>query len=108
MRQSPALAVDGRKRISKIGGRHRLGQGWNDRRGASALLRPSHHNPANIVEHGRIMLVEPPAAHVNGAGLVIGMFFEPDHLRFRAQRIARRNRHQKPAPGITEIGDGVQ
>src|SRR5215207_8269804 len=104
----PTLAVDARARITKISGRYQLGEGWNNRRAASLSFTLSHHDPANIVEHRRIMLVEGPAAHVNGAGLAGGMFLEPNHLRFRAQRIARRNWHQKPALGVAEIGYGVQ
>src|SRR5215210_1768860 len=40
-RKVPVLAVDGRARITKISGRYRLGEGWNNRRAASLSSAPA-------------------------------------------------------------------
>src|SRR5215208_5959749 len=46
----PTLAVDGRTRISKIAGRHPLGNRWNTRWDVPSSSALAHHDPAHIVE----------------------------------------------------------
>ena len=80
---------------------HRFG-----RRRADVIL--AHHHPAHIIQHYLIPLVQPARAHIDHAGLAVGILLQPDHLRGRADRIPRIDRLQ-PAPlGIAQIGDGVQ
>ena len=67
-----------------------------------------HHHPAHIVHHGFVALVQATGADIDHPGFAVGVFLQADHLRFRAQRVARPDRPQ-PAPfGIAEIGNRVQ
>ena len=76
------------------------------RGGAGVTL--SHHHPAHVIDDRLAALIGPFRAHIDNATLPVRVLLEPDHLRNGRERIAGKNRLQKPAIGIAEIGDRVQ
>ena len=72
------------------------------------LVAFAHHHPARIVEHRVAGLIEAARAHIDDAGLAVGILLQPDHLRHRIQRVAGIDGFEEAAIGIAEIGHGVE
>ena len=68
----------------------------------------SHHHPAHVFEHRAAVLFGARRAHIDDAGLAVGIFLQPDDFRKRAQRVARIERRAEIASGIAEIGDRIE
>ena len=72
------------------------------------LVALAHHHPAAILEHHLAVLIAAGRAHVDGAGLLVGVLLEPDDLGRRRQRIAGIDGLQEAAVGVAEVGDGIE
>ena len=57
---------------------------------------------------GAAVLLVAGRAHIDDAGLAVGIFLEPDDLGERAQRVAGIDRAAEIAAGVAEIGDGIE
>jgi len=76
--------------------------------GGGSFVALAHHHPAAIFEHDVAMLVAARRAHVDRAGLLVGILLKTDHFRHRGDRIARIDRLHEPAIGIAQIGDRIE
>ena len=108
---------DRRRRRGRSAGRRRrgsrrataaAGRGRGAAGAGAARVALAHHHPADIVDHRLAALVEALRAHIDDAGLPVGVLLEADHLRDRRERVAGIDGLQKPAVGVAEIGDRVQ
>jgi hypothetical protein len=73
-----------------------------------ALVALSHHHPAHVFQHRRAVLLAAARAHIDDAGLAIGILLQPDDLGRGAERVAGKHRGQELAAGVAEIGHGVE
>ena len=71
------------------------------------LIALTDHDPAHIFEHFAAVGLAAGRAHEHDAGLAAGVLLEADHLRDRADGVARIDRGQEPAGRIAKIGHRV-
>ena len=76
-------------------------------RGLRGVVLP-HHDPADIVQHRAVQLVEPGGPDIDHPGLAVRVLLQPDHLGLRPQRVAGPDRRQEPALGIAKVRHRVQ
>ena len=101
--------IDRRAGGAELGGLHALRQLGHFFAGRGRrLVALAHHHPARIVEHGVAVLVEAARAHIDDAGLAVGILLQPDHLRHRIERVAGIDGFEEAAIGIAEIGHGIE
>ena len=95
--------------VAKLRGLDALGQfGHFFLRAGAASSRFAHHHPAHIVEHGFAGFIEAARAHIDDAGLLVGILLQPDDFGDRIQRGARVDGLEKPAIGIAKIGNRIE
>ena len=68
----------------------------------------AHHHPAHVVQHHFTALVGADRAHIDSAGLAVGVLLESNHLRDGAECVTGIDRQAEPALGIAEIGNGIE
>ncbi|TPW07986.1 MAG: hypothetical protein FD124_723 [Alphaproteobacteria bacterium] len=67
-----------------------------------------HHHPPAIGHRGLAALVHARRAHMDDAGLAVGVFLQANHFRRRGERVARVDGREETPFRIAEIGDRIQ
>src|SRR5207248_4442070 len=76
--------------------------------GGRSLVALAHHYRAHIAQDWVAVLIRARRAHMDCAGLAVGILLEPDHFRSSGERVAGKYRPQETAIGITQIGDRIE
>jgi hypothetical protein len=72
------------------------------------LVALANHDPADIFEHRRAVLIVAGGPHINDAGLAARILLKPDDLGLCGERIAGIDRLAEAAIGVPQIGDRIE
>ena len=94
---------------------HQIGNGDGRRQSGNVLgfdgglgIALLDHHPTHIIHHHFAMLIGPGGTHIDDAGLLVGVFLEPDDCGHCGQRIAGSHRHPKAPLGIAKVGHRIE